>query len=492
MLVLRNVHFSYNDVDRQIHDVSLSVQHGEFVVLTGVSGCGKTSLTRLINGLIPHFYEGTLSGEVLIAGRNAAEMASWEFGLMVGSVFQDPRSQFFASMVQDEIAFGCENYGLPSAEIQRRLDEAAQELAVIPLLDRNLYRLSNGEKQKVAVTAVRALRPQIYVLDEPSANLDAEATQALQLILSRLKASGHTIVVAEHRLHYLMELADRILYMRDGRIVEAFTPSELRQLPHKRLAALGLRSPTAVAWHPHHQPSSDDRAAALAVQGLTVSVGRAQQPLLLDLSFALRAGEVVALTGVNGVGKSTLARVICGLARERRGQVHFYGRSVKPAQRSRYAWFVMQDTDAQLFAEDVLSELTLGKKATPTLLAQAEYILKELGLWQYRERHPASLSGGQKQRLTIAVALAQDTEILIFDEPTSGLDAENMQRVAALIRTSAGHGKAVLVITHDEEFIAHSCSRVMRLEAGRVGQDVHLAQQFAQGSELFTPRPDPL
>ncbi|NTW02202.1 MAG: energy-coupling factor ABC transporter ATP-binding protein [Oscillochloris sp.] len=481
MLALRHVRFSYNGADEQIRDVSLTVRRGECVVLTGVSGCGKTSLTRVINGLIPHFYEGSLSGEVLIAGKSAAEMASWEFGQVVGSVFQDPRSQFFASIVQDEIAFGCENYGFPTTTIQHRLDESAQEMGVASLLTRSLYTLSNGEKQKVAVTAVRAAKPQIYVMDEPSANLDAEATQALQTILRRLKAEGNTIVVAEHRLLYLMDLADRILYMQGGRIVDAFTAQELRQLPHERLTAMGLRSPTPVAWQSQETSATNGvQQAALAVHRLSVDAGRAKQPVLSDVSFSLRLGEVVALTGVNGVGKTTLARVICGLAKERSGLVHFNGRTVKAAQRSRHAWFVMQDTDAQLFAEDVLSELTLGKKLTTELLAHAEQVLRDLDLWQYRERHPASLSGGQKQRLTIAVALAQETEILIFDEPTSGLDAENMQRVATLIRHAADQGKAALVITHDKEFIAHSCSRLVHLVDGRIGQDIHLRRQSAQ------------
>lgn len=473
-LALRQVNFAYNGSTTQLRDLSLSVQRGEFVMLTGGSGCGKTSLTRLINGLIPHFYAGTLTGTVLLEGKHAAEMDAWEFGQLVGSVFQDPRSQFFASVVQDEIAFGCENYGVPSAEIQCRLADSAQELGIAALLTRNLYTLSNGEKQKVAVAAVRTLRPQIYVLDEPSANLDGEATHTLQVILRRLKAAGHTIVVAEHRLLYLMDLADRIVYMRDGQIVDQFSPQALCHLPPERLAAMGLRRPTPVAWQPQPTPGEAMQQPLLALHNVTVHSGRAKTPLLRNVSFTLGRGEVVALTGNNGVGKSTLARVVCGLLRERSGQIAFNGRMVKPQERNRHAWFVMQDADAQLFADDVLSELTLGQRATPKFLARAEAILRDLDLWHLRERHPASLSGGQKQRLTIAIALAQATTLLILDEPTSGLDAANMRRVAALLRHAAAQGKAVLVITHDEEFIAHGCSRLVRLEEGRVGQDVRL------------------
>jgi energy-coupling factor transport system ATP-binding protein len=466
VLVLRNVSFSYDYAEEQVRDVSLTIKRGEFVVLTGVSGCGKTSLTRLMNGLIPHFYEGKLSGDVLLLEKNTREMHSWEFGQVVGSIFQDPRSQFFASIVQDEIAFGCENYGIPAEEIQSRLSEAVQAIAVESLLQSNLSTISNGERQKVAVAAVRAMRPQIYVMDEPSANLDGAATQDLRRILAQLKSEGFTIIVAEHRLLYVMDLADRILYMQDGRVTQEFTPQEIKRLPREQLGALGLRSPAPLTGHLDQAVVSGETSEILAASNIQKCVGREKRPLLRNVSFRLRRGEVVALTGANGAGKTTLARILCGLTRENGGTVLFGGNAVRPGQRARHAWFVMQDTDTQLFMDTVLNEVILGKEATPALLAKAEQILTHLDLWQYRERHPASLSGGQKQRLSIAVALVQDTQIVIFDEPTSGLDGRNMRRVSEIIRQAARNGKTVLIITHDEEFMASSCNRVMQLKNG--------------------------
>lgn len=465
-LVLENVSFSYDSIEEQVKEVSLTIRQGEFIVLTGVSGCGKTSLTRLMNGLIPHFYEGKLSGDIFLLGRNTKDMQSWEFGRVVGSIFQDPRSQFFAAIVQDEIAFGCENYGLPAAEIQSRLREASQAIGVEALLPSTLHTLSNGERQKVAVAAVRAMHPQIYVMDEPSANLDTDATQDLRAILTQLKDQGYTIVVAEHRLLYLVDLADRILYMQDGRIMREFTSQEMREMPREQLEALGLRSTAPLAGRLNPAVVAGETAEKLAASNIQKHVGRERRPLLTNVSFSLRQGEVMALTGANGAGKTTLARILCGLTREHGGKVCFDGNAVKPGRRARHAWFVMQDTDAQLFMDSVLNEVLLGKKITPSLLARAEQILTHLDLWQHRERHPASLSGGQKQRLSIATALVQDTQVLIFDEPTSGLDGKNLRQVSAIIRQASQNGKAVLVITHDEEFIANACHRVIQIENG--------------------------
>ena len=466
VVVLRHVNFSYDRAEEQVKDVSLTIKRGEFVVVTGVSGCGKTTLTRLMNGLIPHFYEGKLSGDILLMGSNTREMHSWEFGQVVGSIFQDPRSQFFASIVQDEIAFGCENYGVPAAEIQSRLREASQAIGVEALLQSNLHTISNGERQKVAVASVRAMQPQIYVMDEPSANLDGAATQNLKEILAQLKEDGHTIVVAEHRLLYLMDLADRILYMQAGRITREFTPQEMSRLPRAQLEALGLRSTAPLAGHLEQAVAPGETAKKFAAANIQKRVGREKRPLLKNVSFSLQQGEVVALTGANGAGKTTLARILCGLTREHGGKVLFDGNAVKPGRRARYAWFVMQDTDAQLFMDSVLNEVLLGKKVTPELLAKVEQLLTNLDLWKYRERHPASLSGGQKQRLSIAMALVQDTQVIIFDEPTSGLDGKNMRRVSEIIRQAARNGKAVLVITHDEEFMANVCNRVIQLRDG--------------------------
>lgn len=478
MIELKNVGFKYNSAQEQIYGLSLHIKKGEFVVITGPSGCGKTTLTRIINGLIPHFYEGSLTGEVRLNGQNAADLQPWEFGKLAGSVFQDPRSQFFAAVAEDEIAFCCENYAVPSEEIRARVNDVSQGLHIKPLLLRELLTLSSGEKQKVAVASAAAMGPPVYVLDEPSANLDMEATEELAAILKSLQDGGSTIVVAEHRLYYLMPLADRVLYMTDGRIRHEYTAGQMKALTRRQLEDMGLRATRIEKGE--HAPADKVKptggAPCVGVQGLCLRVGKNRCDLLSALSFDIYPGEVVALTGANGVGKTTLARTLCGLAREFKGKVLFEGREVKASARCKHAWFVMQDTDCQLFSESVLGEMTVGMKATPVLTKKAEEILTELDLWQYRDRHPASLSGGQKQRLTLAVALMQETELLILDEPTSGLDGRNLGKVVRCVKKQAEKGKAVLIITHDHELVQKVCTRMLQLKDGALTKDFSLRE----------------
>ncbi|MGO1853918.1 MAG: ABC transporter ATP-binding protein [Microbacteriaceae bacterium] len=475
MIDLSDVRFRYTDEQEQLRGVSLHVAQGELVVLTGPSGCGKTTLTRVVNGLVPGFYGGELEGEVRIDGQDTATLESWQYGTLVGSVFQDPKTQFFAPIVRDEIAFGCENYGIASTDIRARVDELSHALQIRPLLDRELFTLSSGEKQKVAVAAAAGTRPAIYVIDEPSANLDMRAAQDLAHVLGKLKQAGNTILIAEHRLHWLMEIADRIVYMNDGQIVETFTPAQLQILPSTRLRELGIREPSLPTVRTVSPPSrslTPDATAVIQVDDLNIRHRRRGDPLLTGLSFAVSPGEVVALTGANGTGKTTLARTLCGLHRLSSGSIRFDGAVVRTSRRRERAWFVMQDADNQLFADSVIDEMTHGRrKTTETDLASAEQILAKLGLWQYRDRHPGSLSGGQKQRLTIAVALMQDRPLLILDEPTSGLDGRNLARVADLIKQQASRGKALLLITHDHELALRACTRMIVLSNGEQRAD---------------------
>ncbi|AZT93854.1 MULTISPECIES: ABC transporter ATP-binding protein [Micrococcales] len=477
MIHLDDVSFSYTAGATQLRHVSFQVSRGEFVVLTGPSGCGKTTLTRVLNGLVPGFYGGELEGGVQIDGTNARELQSWEYGRLVGSVFQDPKTQFFAPVVRDELAFGCENYGFPPEDIQARIEDLSHRLGVSHLLDRALLTLSSGEKQKVAVAAAAGTRPPLYVMDEPSANLDLDATRELAGVLTTLKESGSTIVIAEHRLTYLMHLADRIVYMDDGDIRHEYTPAQLQNLPQATLEELGLRDPVLRTTEPgarHVSHTSLGGDPTVEVTDLTVRRKGRGASLLTSLSFTLQPGEVVALAGPNGAGKTTLGRTLCGLERAGRGTICLRGAHSRRAKRSLNTWFVMQDADSQLFSDSVLGEMTHGAKSTPDSMAQAQRVLTQLGLWEYRNRHPGSLSGGQKQRLTIAVALMQNRQFIMLDEPTSGLDGRNLRRVVDCITEQAERGKTILVITHDPEFIRKACTRMLLVRDQTLTADVPL------------------
>ena len=240
---LKNISFSYSDSldDAILKNLNLEIRSGECVVLAGESGCGKTTISKLINGLIPHYHSGTMDGDVLLGGKNTSDMTLAEISRVVGSVFQNPRSQFFNIDTDCELAFGCENLGMDPEEIKQRVENVVQEFHLEHLLGRSIFNLSGGEKQKIACASVSATGPEIFVLDEPSANLDLKTIADLKEIVSRWKKAGKTVVIVEHRLYYLRDVADRICYVKDGQIAYEWTPAELEAKGPEYAASLGLR-----------------------------------------------------------------------------------------------------------------------------------------------------------------------------------------------------------------------------------------------------------
>lgn len=467
VIEFRNVSFRYESTCEDcLSDISLNVDSGEFVVLTGKSGCGKTTMTRLINGLIPHFYHGALTGKVILNGRDISDSQSYEIARHVGSVFQDPRSQFFTTNSTDELAFGCENLGIPSEQIQNSVETAFVQLQMWELKNRSLFQLSSGQKQKIALASAHAMRPEIYVLDEPSANLDKAATLALKELLRKLKAQGKTVIISEHRLSFLMSLADRILYIDGGRIRYNWMPQEIQKFDREELRKLGLRALETVYLpanlHTRASLSENEESPILDVRHLSITLGCTK--ILKDISFSVRKGEIIGITGKNGTGKTTLARTLCGVCRKSSGEIRIDGKKTGRRQRSKLFSFVMQDADYQLFTESVEDELRFGNTKVPTLNEKVEEALTLLDLEVFHKRHPLSLSGGQKQRVTIAAATVNASPIIILDEPTSGLDGEHMERVGAMLRTLVRKGKTILVISHDTEFLSNVCDHVFNVE----------------------------
>jgi energy-coupling factor transport system ATP-binding protein len=333
------------------------------------------------------------------------------------------------------------------------------------LKNRSLFKLSSGEKQQIALASAYAMQPDIYVLDEPSANLDKTATLALKDMLRKLKARGKTIVISEHRLSFLMNLADRILYIRDGHIQYDWTAREILQLDEERLHMLGLRALQAVDLPTRLMqkaaPTSIESPPILEVRQLCATLGGTK--ILTGVSFSVMAGEILGIAGKNGIGKTTLARVLCGVCRESGGEIWIDGKKRRRRQRSKLFSFVMQDADYQLFTESVEDELRFGNTRMPDLEEKINETLTLLDLESYRQRHPLSLSGGQKQRVTIAAAAVSAAPLIIFDEPTSGLDGEHMRKVDAVLRSLKERGKTILVISHDTEFLSIACDRVFTI-----------------------------
>ena len=460
MISIDNVSFGYGEAQETLSRVSAAIAPGECVLLCGASGCGKTTVTKLLNGLIPAFTPGCrLEGQVEVDGLDPGTTPMYELARKVGSVFQNPKSQFFNLDTDSELAFGLENEGRPPEEIRQRVADTVDALCLQDLQGRSIFSLSGGQKQLLAFGSVYAMSPEIFVLDEPTANLDQDAIARLHDQIAGLKRQGRTVVIAEHRLYFLTDLIDRALYLRDGVLEHTFTREQFFALTDGEREALGLRTLIpADCTLPTVAPAGVKEG--LSVEGLTCAY-RKEPPVFQALSFSARPGEVVAITGPNGVGKTTLSRCLCGLIREQAGQIVLNGRPLNRKERQKAAFCVMQDVNHQLFSDSVWGECRMS--APDALDSVVEEVLNSLHLLPFRERHPMALSGGQKQRLAVATALLSEKPILIFDEPTSGLDYARMVEVSGVIRSLAQQGRIVLVVTHDQEFLQRACDRVLRL-----------------------------
>ncbi|WP_192803996.1 ABC transporter ATP-binding protein [Streptococcus agalactiae] len=470
---INNINFSYRGNDKQLTDINLTILSGQCLAIVGKSGCGKSTLTRVINGLIPSFYQGYLDGDVFIDDKNLGELNTWEIGSFVGNVFQDPRSQFFANEVAGEIAFGCENLGLSHNEIVDRVHKSAKEMNILELLNTSIYTLSYGMRQRVAICSAKAMQPDIYVLDEPSANLDLKSTYQFAKLIQKLKKEGKTIIIVEHRLFYLNSIVDNYIFMVDGKIKKNYTSDEFNNISSKELNDIGLRSlHFEDIFLDGFTNQSTQGYKSFEISGISKKYGK--NLLLNNISFKFDSNEIIALIGSNGVGKSTLGKICSGLQKETSGEIFLEDKPIKRNSRLDKIWYIPQDLDSQLFGEDLVDELVTGLKDKEKYIEKAEVILKRLGLFELKNQHPSTLSGGQKQRLVLGVAMMRNISVVILDEPTSGLDYGSMEQVANLIREQRDLGTKFLIISHDIEFIVKISERVIKMEDGRITEDYYL------------------
>lgn len=463
------------DVTGAVHvSINLTVKKGEFVLLTGASGCGKSTVLRIINGLVPRYYPGRVCGTVEINGKDTKDMELYEISRHVGTVFQNPRTQFFNVDTTGEMAFACENQGMDPDEIVRRISVTAEKFHVGSLLNRNLFKLSGGEKQKIACAATDVSGPEVILLDEPSANLDYKASLDLRELITKWKEEGKTIVASEHRLAYLWGLPDRLVVMDEGKIVRVMDKSELDVLRPEELYRMRLR--TSVMENPAEVdlPSVADGDTCISFRnfdfryrdGIFGKIGGSRRFGYDDVKIAVN--EITAVTGNNGTGKTTFLNCLCGLEKKCRGTVECGGNILKAGERRKKFFMVMQDVNRQLFTESVWEELMLcfteSELSDEEKERVASEVLESLELMQFRDRHPMSLSGGQKQRVAVACALCSGRDFLLFDEPTSGLDYAHMLRVSEMFRMLRDSGKTIVVVTHDSEFIRCCCDRLIVLK----------------------------
>ena len=493
LVVCDEATYRYRDGTLALDRVSLAIETGEFVVLAGASGSGKSTLCRLLNGLIPHLHGGDLTGRVLIAGQDVRSTPPYALSRSVGLALQNPEAQSLATTVARDLALGPACHGLDRATIAARVREVAALLGIEPLLDRQPVTLSGGEVQRVAIAGVLALHPQVLALDEPFAFLDAAGAMRLRETLRMLHERGVAIIVAEHRLADVADLATRLIVLHEGRIVADGAPRTVlagdvsqwgvEAPPWARMAhvagidamsptldgALDLASPNGSALHSssHNAPVTPP-----VIAWENVSFARNDRIVLHQAYLSAAAGGIVGGLGANGAGKTTLLKLGNGLLRPQRGTVRVQGQAIgqRPLwEVARSVGLVGQQPGHMLFAPTVQDELEAGPRALRRVdRAWIGHVIEQCRLEPLLHRSPHRLSAGEQRRVAIGAVLASQPSALLLDEPTSGQDALNRKALQKIIGDIARDGMAVVIATHDTEWAYALCTRWAVLDAGRI------------------------
>jgi energy-coupling factor transport system ATP-binding protein len=494
---IRGVSYWYPHASEPVlRGVDWEIAAGEFLLLAGPSGSGKSTLLRCLNGLVPHFSGGKFAGSVVVAGLDTRDHGPRDLAGSVGFVFQDPEAQSVSAIVEDDIAFGLEQAGVPRAVMRKRVEEVLDLLGIAKLRSREISTLSGGERQRVAIASALVMHPRLLVLDEPTSQLDPWGAEEVFTALQRLNDDlGISIVLAEHRLDRVTAHADRMrVFDRAGGMTEGEPAAMLRQIPAGDLPpiarlALELEWPeiplTLKAarsrlprFEPAPKPVRATPTGAPIVQVERVSVDRGRSRVLQDCSLEIRPGELVAVMGRNGSGKTTLLRALLGLVEPSSGAIRVAGRDLaggRAEQLAGFAGYLPQDPAKLLFAETVRAELEFTLKHRPSGLdwspRQIDLLLERLDLLPLADRHPRDLSVGERERAAIAAVLVAAPRLLVLDEPTRGMDGQRKQALARLLAEERANGAAIVMATHDVESVAELATRVLLLADGEVIAD---------------------
>ncbi len=467
------VSFKYKgEKEESLSEIEGTIKRGRCVCLCGASGCGKTTLIRSINHLIPDFYEGKLTGYVHINDRDIKDKEIGEISELAASVFQDPRSQFFTVNSTTEVAFGLENTGVDAAEIKKRTDEAFERFGLLKLRDRKVARLSSGERQLVAIISAIALDTDIILLDEPTANLDAIAIERIKELLMKIKESGKTIIINEHRLYFLKDIADEYWYIKNGRIENKYSADEMLRLTEKELDVLGLRNIDLSKVEIAGKEVKIEEDHTLELKNIKYGYNKKTR-ILSDISLTAKTGEVIGIIGSNGSGKTTLGKNICGLLKKDEGEIILDGIKLDKKDIVKNSMFIMQEAEFQFFSNTVWNEIKYGNENTQEFRDKTTELLKKLDMWECRNRHPFSLSGGQMQKLTLLLAYFSKKKVIVLDEPTAGLDYKSLLAVIDMINEMQKN-KIVFIITHDLELISKACTKCISIAKGNISDEFDL------------------
>ena len=543
IIEMKDVSFSYGASSQVALDhVSLSVREGEFVGVIGPAGSGRSTLAAVLSGAIPHHFHGQLYGATYVQGLDTCEATLTDISSVVGSVLQDIDAQMVASVVEDEMLFGMENFGVPHDQIEQRLVQTLETVGIAGLRHREIATLSGGQKQKVAIAAILAMDPRVLVLDEPTAALDPAATQLVYDTLRRInRERGVTVVVMEQKVAMLSEYCDRVMVMDAGKIVFSGAPhevfahgEELRRIGcdsprvtriYNRLVADGVVStgspclnvseaeqliaralggretaaagsakaavvseaalPASSPHAPAPRPKAEGAKPAVSFEDVCFSYpggGTSVQ----NLELAVYPGELVGVVGQNGAGKTTLTKLLNGLLKPSSGVVTVAGLDTREAPVSRIAAHVstlFQNPDRQICRDTVLDEVAFGLVLTGTpqeeARERARRVIERFGL--PAEEAPFSLSRGQRQKIALASVVVMEPEVIVLDEPTSGLDYRECMTVMETVSEMAERGSAVIMVCHDMEVVSDFAERLVVMARGRILGRGPTRQVFGEG-----------
>ena len=514
---VEDLSYTYPNSDEPaIKDINLDIEAGEFVLLTGPSGCGKTTFCRTLNGLIPKFYNGTISGKVTVNGLDVSEHSTMVLAQSVGLIFQNPDNQIFALTVEKDIAFGLENLGKSKEEMYKEIDWAAETTGIEKLRNRATHELSGGQKQRLTIAGILAMHPKIIVMDEPTSFLDPVGAEHIFDVLNTLnKEHGMTIIIIEHRIDIAAKYVDRIIVFDKGMVRSDGRPEDILSNEDTRLLGVGIPRilelakrfnasgplfPTlplsannfyeqvsgklslrdiprvkdsipddllALAGEHHHSPLIEAKDLCFEYSGNVKA--------LRGVNLTINKNDFVAIMGENGAGKTTLVKHFNGLLRPKSGSLTVDGENISKksvAQLARRIGLVFQNPDDQLFEESVEKEIgfalhNFGFKQD-MIDKRVTWALNLLDITQYRDKSPFTLSGGERKRVAMASVLAWDPEILVLDEPTIGQDYGQKERLRHFLNQLRTQGKTVVIVTHDVEFVAESQPHIVLMAQGNV------------------------
>jgi len=521
---VNNLSFTYRNSDHKALDgISFKLHQGEMLVIMGKSGAGKSTLCRCLNGIIPKFVKGDLSGDIEVFGEPIKDKPIYQIAQNVGLVFQDFESQLFSTNVELEVAFGPENLSLSREEIGKRIRHSLNKVGLIGFENRQPHTLSGGEKQRLAIASVLSMRPKIMILDEPTTDLDPIGRYEIFQSLSELKKESISMILVEHDAEDVIN-SDRIMILSDGKIV-AFDDTKNILKDTKFLESYGIRPlqipklfmetgldivpftaesayelsgkllESSIDEHKYNSLKEKDKNrrygdVAIEIKNVTYSYSKGEN-VLNDINLSIREGEFVAIIGQNGSGKTTLAKLINGLLKPTSGKVICFGKDTSKTKISdlgKNVGYVFQNPDHQIFSNTVKEELMFGPRnfglSEDQISDNIIQALQAVHLEGYEDRDPFSLTKGERQRVAVASILACKPKVLILDEPTTGLDYIQQKSMMELLRSLNSAGHTIIIITHSLWVVAEYAHRAVVINDGSIIIDGTVREVFSRQEEL--------